>query len=319
MASMHAAVIALRPPVARKVAPIVLLAAFAMGELGWLSVHGVVFTGFAPVVWATLVLSAISVAYGVSGRSAALSEMSYYAALWIVLALVGVILSYICATEDRPLLDEAFTRADRALGFDWMRFYGFVQEHSNVRLMLTIAYFSGLPQIFCSIIFLAHIRRDDRNEELWWGCAIALILTSFLSGLFPAGGTLYYHQVGLDDAVHLPHFLALRAGHLTHFAFRELAGIVSFPSYHTVMALMLIYAYRELYGFRYVFALNIVMLVSTPINGGHYLVDMIGGAAVTVVAAFLAHRIRLVLSAQVQPSQGGRHVFGKSRNRKSVA
>jgi membrane-associated phospholipid phosphatase len=232
---------------------------------------------------------------------------------------VGVILSYICATQDRPLLDEAFTRADLALGFDWMRFYGFVQEHGNFRLMLTIAYYSGLPQIFFSIVFLAHIRRDDRNEELWWGCAIALILTSFLSGLFPAGGTLFYHQVGLDDAVHLPHFLALRDGHVTHFAFRELKGIVTFPSYHAVMAFLLVYAYRNLYGFRYVLALNIAMLVSTPINGGHYLVDLLGGAAVTVVSAFLAHRIRLLLSKQVQPSQRGRHVFGKSRNQKSVA
>ncbi|MEX8194342.1 phosphatase PAP2 family protein [Comamonas guangdongensis] len=281
---------------AGKLAPVLFLAALAGGEAAWIQAHKLVFVGTEPVLWATLVLISISAAYGLTGRSRALSEMSYYAALWVVAALIGAILTYLCATLNLPLLDEEFTNADLALGFHWLSFYAFVREHRLVATILTIAYFSGLPQIFFSIIYLAHIGRSDRNDELWWSSTIALVLTSLLSGLFPAGGTLFYYSIGLENAVHLPHFLALRDGSMTAFSFDEMKGIVTFPSFHTTTALLLIYVYRQLGIFRWVLALNVLMLISTPINGGHYLVDMIGGGAVTVCSIYLMQRVRFFLN-----------------------
>lgn len=279
----------------RKLAPVLFLAALAGGEMAWMYVHELVFLGTEPVLWATLVLMSISLAYGLSGRSQALAEMSYYAALWVMAALLGAILTYIFATPNLPLLDEKFTRADLAMGFHWLTFYAFVQEHQIVRAILTIAYFSGLPQVFFSIIYLSHIGRADRNDELWWASSIALVFTSLLSGLFPAGGTLFYHSIGLENAVHLPHFLALRDGSLTEFSFEEMKGIVTFPSYHTTIALLFIYVYRQLKIFRWVVALNVLMLIATPINGGHYLMDMIGGGAVAMLSVCLMKRIRFFL------------------------
>ena len=281
---------------AGKLAPVLFLAALAAGEMAWIRAHELLFLGTEPVLWATLVLMTISMVYGLTGRSRALSEMAYYAALWVVAALIGAILTYIFATLDLPLLDEEFTNADLAMGFHWLSFYAFVQEHRLIASILTIAYFSGLPQIFFSIIYLSHIGRGDRNDELWWSSTIALVLTSLLSGLFPAGGTLFHYAIGLEYAVHLPHFLALRDGSMTAFTFDEMKGIVTFPSFHTTTALLLVYAYRQLRIFRWILVLNLLMLVSTPINGGHYLVDMIGGGAVTLLSIYLMQSVRFFLS-----------------------
>ena len=56
------------------------------------------------------------------------------------------------------------------------------------------------------------------------------------------------------------------------------------PSYHTVLAILIIYAYR---GCRRLFTLalvlNGVMLLSLLSEGGHYLIDLIAGGAVAVV------------------------------------
>lgn len=279
----------------KKLAPVFFLAALALGEAVWIHAHQFVFLGIEPIFWVTLPLLTISLIYGSSGRSLALSQISFYAALWIVTAPIGTTLTYIFATLNLPLLDEQFTRLDLALGFNWLAFYGFVQEHPVVRTILTLAYFSMLPQLFFSIIYLSHTGRNDRNEELWWSSCIAMVLTALLSGLLPAGGTLFYHSIGLENAVHLPHFLALRDGRLSDFAFKDLQGIVTFPSYHTTMALVLIHAYRHLGLFRWVVALNILMLISTPINGGHYLVDMLGSGAVTVLSIYLTRRIQSFL------------------------
>lgn len=281
---------------ARKLAPILFLAALGGGEAAWLYAHRFSIQGAAPVLWATLLLSSISLVYGLSGRSQKLADISYYAALWIVAAFICTILTYIFATLNLPLLDEIFMRADLAMGFHWLTFYTFIQSHPFASVLLTTAYFSALPQVFFSIIYLSLTGKTDRNDELWWSSSIALVLTSLLSGLFPAGGTLFYYSIGLENAVHLPNFLALRDGSLSRFSFEEMKGIVTFPSYHTTIALLLVYAYRQLKLFKWVFALNALMLISTPINGGHYLVDMLGGGVVFVISIYLMKRVRLFLS-----------------------
>jgi membrane-associated phospholipid phosphatase len=69
----------------------------------------------------------------------------------------------------------------------------------------------------------------------------------------------------------------------------ELRGVVGFPSYHTLQALVLAWYARNVPWLRWpAFALNAAVLVSIPIQGGHHLVDMFGGAAVTAAAIGLA-------------------------------
>ena len=61
--------------------------------------------------------------------------------------------------------------------------------------------------------------------------------------------------------------------------------MVSFPSFHTTMALILIWAFRgtSLIGWL-ITGLNLAMLCAVPYFGGHYLVDMIAGAAVMLLS-----------------------------------
>ena len=62
-------------------------------------------------------------------------------------------------------------------------------------------------------------------------------------------------------------------------------GIVTMPSYHTVMAVLLTYAFRRtgLVGYG-IATLNLVMLLSIPPIGGHYLVDVLAGGALALGA-----------------------------------
>ncbi|GAA0585799.1 hypothetical protein GCM10009416_25140 [Craurococcus roseus] len=76
-------------------------------------------------------------------------------------------------------------------------------------------------------------------------------------------------------------------------ALNQLAGIVSFPSFHTTLALLFTYAHH---GIRLTLpafaALSGVMLFSVPSKGGHHLADMPGGAAVAVAAVVLVRVVR---------------------------
>lgn len=107
------------------------------------------------------------------------------------------------------------------------------------------------------------------------------MLTALLSGLLPAGGLFSSTPSGWRTPCTC--LTSWRSGGKPErVRIRGSERHSHVPSYHTTIALLLIHAYRQLRLFRWVLALNILMLISTPINGGHYLVDMLGSGVVTV-------------------------------------
>jgi membrane-associated phospholipid phosphatase len=73
----------------------------------------------------------------------------------------------------------------------------------------------------------------------------------------------------------------IRDGVAPHVPIARLDGIVVFPSYHTIAALVFIYAFRRSGWISGVaLLLNLALLAAVPVFGNHYLADMIGGAAV---------------------------------------
>jgi membrane-associated phospholipid phosphatase len=64
------------------------------------------------------------------------------------------------------------------------------------------------------------------------------------------------------------------------------------PSFHTVIAIVLIYVHRPpARSFRIVATLSGVMLLSVPWAGNHYLSDMIVGAAIAAGSIALVRRM----------------------------
>jgi membrane-associated phospholipid phosphatase len=148
-------------------------------------------------------------------------------------------------------------------------------------------------------LYFSHSRKDDRNDELFWTAAISLAITGVLSGIFPAAGALHHFRIGLEHAVHLHDFFALRDRTVTTFALSHMEGIVTFPSFHTVCAILLMYVFRGTRIFIPVVWLNALLLLSTPIFGGHYLVDMVGGGVVALLAIYAANFARARLEKTV--------------------
>jgi membrane-associated phospholipid phosphatase len=291
------------PTPARRLAPetwrpIYLLLALVLVDTVWATATGLHFEVSLTSALVVVLLAGISVAYGWTGRSEALSKIAYFAALWIVYSAAVVVFCYLMAASHRPLLDASFVSFDAALGFHWMRWFEYFQAHPAFNLLMLVAYGSMVPQLLASIVYFGLRHRRDRGFELWWLATITVLVTASLSRLFPAAGTFAYFDVAPGAAIHLAHFMALRDGSITRFAIEEMQGIVTFPSYHTVFAILLIHAYRGLGpAFVVTLVLNLLMLLSTPVLGGHHLTDMIGGAVVAfgVIAAMgLIGRVRRV-------------------------
>jgi len=267
-----------------KLAPFPILFVLAVVDAIWASFLHLRFIGFELSILMVVVLLGVSVFYHSIRKDERLSEICYFAALWGLMMAASSPLTYMCATFNFRLYDEELDLMDRMLGFDWPSYYKFFKANNVVAAILVVAYYSMLLQLFFTVIYLAHIRKYERNYELFWATLISLVITSVMSGIFPAAGALYHYEIGLNHAVHLRDFFALRHGNVSSFSLRDLEGIVTFPSFHTAAAIMLIHAHRGIRSFRPVLLLNILMLLSTPISGGHYLVDMIGGGIVAFIS-----------------------------------
>jgi membrane-associated phospholipid phosphatase len=149
------------------------------------------------------------------------------------------------------------------------------------RLVFTLAYGSFMPQLVLSAVYFAYRAMDDRNYELLANSVVGLLITvavfSFLPALGPCRIPEAYDQ-------YLPVLLGLRTGEFASVDFSSIKGIVPFPSYHAVIAVLCSYAHRQSRLFLPVSGLNSVMLFSIPSEGGHYLIDVVGGVIVAMLS-----------------------------------
>jgi len=237
-------------------------------------------SGIPALLRAVATLAAIGFFFDYTGRARQVSDAAHYCALWLSFAYALEIYSYILATLRMPMYDLQFARMDAALGFNWVAILDLITPHQTLQYLLGRAYNSIFVQVFASIGYFALIKRSDRNRELMWIGMLSALITS-VAGLLPALGPYAKGDMPAWSAV----LVTIRNGSLTRFALADLTGIVAFPSFHTVLAILLVYVHRPpLRSFVPVAILNAIMLVAIPFAGHHYLVDMIAGAAVVAVS-----------------------------------
>jgi len=213
------------------------------------------------------------------------------AALLIMFMAGAATLSYLVVSTNAPLVDAQLAAWDRALGFDWLAMSSWLQNHRPVQTVLRFAYHSGLIQLVLVVLFLGFSNRPERLEEFMRLFIVGTLLTILLSGVLPAAGTWKYHApAGSFDLSSLSHFELLRDGRMRDIPLREMQGLIAIPSLHTVMAVLFVYVMRGTRLVVPVFVVNVAMLVSTPVDGGHYVVDVLAGAALAIGLIALERR-----------------------------
>jgi len=252
--------------------------------------RGLQFTNWSQLALVTLGVAAVGLGYRLTGRSRRLGRVAFWVVLWIVFSVVGGVLTYAVAARGGPLWDARFAALDRAIGFEWTTWFGFVNRHPAIKLPLALAYASLMPQILLAIFRFSWREGDPRNGELLGAVIFSLLLTTALFKLLPSLGpglsVPAFRELYLDD------LLALRNGAATVFAMPHLRGLIAFPSFHAVLAVLFTHAHRGRPGFVAILVLNAVMLLSVPSEGGHYLVDVVAGLAIAAAAILGLHCLR---------------------------
>lgn len=212
-------------------------------------------------------------------------------ALFVLFTLVAEIFSYLVVSTNAPLVDRWLTEWDQMLNFDWPAVFLWTKHRPFADAVLAIAYQSIMPQICVVILYLAFLGLHRRLSEFNGVLVVAFLITVIASGFFPAAGPFkYYAGIVHADISPLTQFEPLRSGALRIIDLRNAQGLISMPSFHAVLAILLTYAMRKTRLFLPFLILNTVVIVSTPTRGGHYLVDVFAGAITVVLAMVLWNR-----------------------------
>ena len=202
---------------------------------------------------------------------------------------VSMVLSYLSVTLKQPLIDPELISADRMTGFDWRQMYGAIASTPWLHKTLKLIYLSLVPQMIVLQVILNFKGQITRGWELQWlffticlGCILA-------SALWPAAGAFGAFHIDNGEP-YVREFASLRNGTLKIIGGHGgVQGVIQFPSLHTALAILYIYATR---GIRILFPvfliLNLLVVLATPTIGGHHLSDVLAGAALALLVIGLS-------------------------------
>lgn len=225
-------------------------------------------------------------------RIATLAQVTLLLLLFIISA---EIFSYVTVTWHYPLVDDTLAAVDRAFGFDWLYFYKSAEGYTSLHLTLLAIYSSFLPQAIILIFVLTSLGHIKQCWEALWLFMVASLICLPFSIFWPAAGAFSYFHVQ-ENEPYLRTFMSLRGGTFKTIGAGPIYGVIQFPSLHAAAAVIYAYASR---GVKYLFPifamLNVCMLAATPIIGGHYFADIMGGLAVALITIIGVRKIFLTL------------------------
>jgi membrane-associated phospholipid phosphatase len=183
----------------------------------------------------------------------------------------------VTATTARPLADDLFIKFDGGVS---QSIYAFAKSYSFVDITLDAIYRSVMVQTTIAILFLLATRQAERLDRFLLRfilCGLATIVGFYW---LPAEGTV---ALGLSSPEFYQPMMTelhrLRAG-VSSIGIVGSEGIITFPSFHTIWAVLLISAYHRSALFVPMLVINGLMVVSTMTTGMHYWIDVVGGLAI---------------------------------------
>ncbi|WP_179296088.1 phosphatase PAP2 family protein [Mesorhizobium sp. WSM4312] len=229
------------------------------------------------------------------------------AVAFIPLTVATSVFMYLATATARPLLDDQLASLDAKLGFDWLGFLAASNKSAVWSSVLFWAYHALGPQV--PIVLCLHLirLRQDRVFEFIALMAVSSLFTGPLMAIFPTAGAyafykpapeLFSHLTAQAGMWHYSTLLSLRSGAPYDLIVANAEGLVTFPSFHTALGILVVYALRDIRPlFVAALIVNAVMIVSTLPEGGHHLVDVIVGAAIGLLSVAIVRRLSMGASA----------------------
>ena len=271
--------------------------------------------GFAGIAILTVVCVGAGLFYERVRKEERLAAMLIGTGFLLGMSASFSLLNYLLLTIAGQRIDVPLAALDRAIGVDWPAMMSLAAQHPIISALLQLAYISVLPQIAVLVAFLGWSGRFENIYALCLALTAGAAISIFVWTLAPSFGAFSVYELPANVSRHLAlaldgqyarDLVALLAHGPGYISPTSAKGLIGFPSFHAVMAMFVAWYARELKVVRwFALGLNTVVLVATPIQGGHHVVDVLAGFVVAAIGVLFARGVMRTAtrpSLDVQPS-----------------
>ncbi len=240
-------------------------------------------------------------------QAAALANMSEALAIALLGGLAAAAVAMIALRSGAPMADPWLKSADARFGLSAQSYVAWFASLGVSLDPLQLIYESSFPQIAASILLLPFL---GRTLEVWRLCFLfitTLLNCALISFVLPAYGSFVDATPSTIQA--LPRGAGIfafdavkrfREPDIAVLGLSDLEGVITFPSFHTVMALLMIQAWSWNCALAVpIVTWNLAVIFTTLPIGGHYLVDLVAGVLVWLGWSAVAERLARLPAADV--------------------
>ena len=199
-----------------------------------------------------------------------------------------------------PLIDPWLITVDAKLGYHWASFVQALAAYPDVALLLGYIYHTSLPQILLAICVLASLGWTRQLHQFLLVGILTLIAAVAIWWVVPSIGPSGFMAIPEDvlqatglyfDSKYGAYLLHLVETGPPRISPELMTGVVAFPSYHMIMACMVVWGTRGTAAFLPAVLINTLMVPATLSHGGHHLIDLLAGVVVFAVCVWLSGRV----------------------------
>lgn len=216
----------------------------------------------------------------------------------VAFSLAAAIFSYLVLSTGRPPIDSYLLAIDAALGFDWEGYVDYVIHHPVFGPLSMVAYMSSLAQVTVLVIWSSFTGRTALTQRFMASIMLGALSCIVISGLLPSAGAVgtiqppdsfFVTRQPFVNVDYMETYFQLRDGGARVLDFATLKGMISFPSYHGTLSVLIMLAFLSARRFVVpAFILNALVLLATPVDGGHHMSDVLAGVSIAVFCWYLA-------------------------------
>jgi hypothetical protein len=270
--------------------------------------------------------------YGRYRPDPALEAMLMGASFLCAFSAAASVLNYFLITVAGPRIDDYLVIADRMIGFDWYQAMIAMADRPLLNAFFFQVYNFTLPQIALLMITLAWTRQPERVYRFCLAVAAGALIAIFFWAALPSLGakSMYALPPSVESRLTLSvtaqygrELVALLHDGPGYITPSDLRGLIAFPSYHGVLALITAFYAWHVRWLRWpALAINLAVVISSPIQGGHHAIDLVASFPVAALALAIAQSRKLVFAVnQLQTEKIASFptaVFRSTREQKPV-
>jgi hypothetical protein len=197
--------------------------------------------------------------------------------------------------------DQQLANIDASIGYVWSDFVTYAADYKFLTDALRVVYTSSFEQILLAILILGLASKIHDLYVFLITLTLSLLICISVWSLFPSSSTVTFQPLAEDVAKQLDLIVNATLGEelvrlsvegINTYPPKKLEGLIGFPSFHTVMLVLTVYAVRNVkVAFFPALLWNLAMFPALLIHGAHNLVDMFAGLAVAAFSIYCAKKI----------------------------